>query len=134
MIDVHLMVYLGVLVVFIVGVLAIGVAMVLVLTAAAVTSSVRGGWKSAFRAGAGRTGGQGWFWRQESQPGGLNQCAGPTQVSGGCPLLSPDDDLHTGRRRDEAAGAVGRAAPREIETWTGAARPTPQTPAHRASP
>ena len=126
------------LLVFILAALVIGILTLLVLTAAAITASIRGHRKHPAPASppgvsidAG-VGGQEWFWRQDSfLAWAVTSLCRPTQPPGDYPPLIPDDDLHTGHGREDAAGAKdGR--PREIETWTGAARPTPPTKTHPA--
>lgn len=84
-VDIHLCLYLGVLVLSAAGALTIGLATTLVLTLVAAIVSVRGRRKRTIQAGAETRSEHAWFWRQETLPGQLGNGAGPPQVSGGYP-------------------------------------------------
>lgn len=106
MTDVHLMVYLGTLGVFLVCALVLAVLMVLILAAAAVAATLRGRRQPGILVGHG---GQAWFWRQERRrPARVLPGAGPAEpvrVSGSYLLLPPADDPRAGDGREEATGA-----------------------------
>ncbi|MDP9904667.1 hypothetical protein J2S90_001622 [Arthrobacter bambusae] len=97
MIDVHFMIYLGVLGVVLVCALVLAVLMVLVFAVAASVVSVRGRGKAAVQPNA--SGGQAWFWRQERRPARVRPDAGPAQAPGSNSHLPPAGDRHAGRGR-----------------------------------
>ena len=117
MIDVHLVVYLGVLVLFLGCAAAISLVVVLVFTTVAVVHGIRGRRKRPAPVGAPFQGaivgtGVGSGRAERVLASGflgwaVTLVCRPTQPSGECPPLTPDDDLPTGCRREESAGTPG---------------------------
>jgi membrane protein implicated in regulation of membrane protease activity len=82
MIDNHLLLYSGVLLLFILAALIIGIIMLVVLTAVAITVAIRSRRRTESRPSARE---QRWFWRQGSESRRLDNSAGPAHVSGSYP-------------------------------------------------